>query len=120
MLASSIISAGVAVIVAIGQMEKYFETWILYRTTAEALKREKFLFQNSCAQYSNLSEPDKNRLLVERVEAMTSSENSKFFAFQQQTKEMQQQAGSHGTKARYNNSEQEQSTTTDTKAICSN
>lgn len=38
-----------------------------------------------------MSEPDRNRLLVERVEAMTSSENSKFFAFQQQTREMQQQ-----------------------------
>jgi vacuolar-type H+-ATPase catalytic subunit A/Vma1 len=94
LLAGSIISAGVAIIVAISQMEKYFETWILYRTTAEALKREKFLFQNSCAQYSKLCEPDKNRLLVERVEAMTSSENSKFFAFQQQTREMQQQQGS--------------------------
>ena len=93
LLASSIISAGVAIIIAISQMEKYFETWILYRTTAEALKREKFLFQNGCAQYSNLSEPDKNRLLVERVESMTSSENSKFFAFQQQTREMQQQQG---------------------------
>ncbi|HEY7572904.1 MAG TPA: DUF4231 domain-containing protein [Nitrososphaeraceae archaeon] len=91
LLASSIISAGVAIIIAISQMEKYFETWLLYRTTAEALKRERFLFQNSCAQYSNLSEPDKNRLLVERVEAMTSSENSKFFAFQQQTRVMQQQ-----------------------------
>lgn len=44
-------------------MKKYFETWILYRTTAEALKRENFLFQNS---KSNLSEPDENRLLVER------------------------------------------------------
>jgi uncharacterized protein DUF4231 len=72
-------------------MEKYFETWILYRTTAEALRREKLLFQNDTAPYFNLDEPNKNRRLVERVEAMLSSENSKFFAFQQQTREMQQQ-----------------------------
>ena len=113
LLASSIISAGVAIIIAIGQMEKYFETWILYRTTAEALKREKFLFQNSCAQYSNLSEPDKNRLLVERVEAMTSSENSKFFAFQQQTREVQQQqAPPAQQKQGTTNEQQKQGTTT--------
>ena len=86
LLTTSVISAVVAIIIAFAQMEKYFETWILYRTTGEALKREKFLFQNSCAEYFNLNEPDKNRLLVERVEAMLSSENSKFFAFQQQTR----------------------------------
>jgi hypothetical protein len=91
LLTTSMISAAVAIIIAFTQMEKYFETWILYRTTAEALKREKFLFQNGCAEYFNLSEPDKNRLLVERVETMLSSENSKFFAFQQQTRQQQQQ-----------------------------
>ena len=111
LLASSIISAGVAIIIAISQMEKYFETWILYRTTAEALKREKFLFQNGCAQYSNLSEPDKNRLLVERVESMTSSENSKFFAFQQQTREMQQQQGPMQQKQGTTPEQQKQGTT---------
>jgi hypothetical protein len=87
LLTTSIISAGVTIILAFSQMEKYFETWVLYRTTAEALRREKFLFENNCAVYSNLAEVDKNRLLVERVEAMLSSENSKFFAFQQQTKQ---------------------------------
>jgi Protein of unknown function (DUF4231) len=87
LLATSIISAGVAIVIAFTQLEKYFETWILYRTTAESLKREKFLFQNNCGEYSNLAEVDKNRLLVERVEAMLSSENSKFFALQQQARQ---------------------------------
>ena len=96
LLTTSVISAGVAIIISFSQMEKYFETWILYRTTAESLRREKFLFQNSCANYYNLSEVDKNRLLVERVEAMLSSENSKFFAFQQQIRQLQQQS-SQGT-----------------------
>jgi hypothetical protein len=91
LLTTSLISAAVAIIIAYTQMEKYFETWILYRTTAEALKREKFLFLNSCGEYSHLNGDDKHRLLVERVEAMLSSENSKFFAFQQQTRQLQQQ-----------------------------
>ena len=69
LLATSIISAGVAIVIAFTQLEKYFETWILYRTTAESLKREKLLFQNNCGEYSNLAEVDKDRLLVERVEA---------------------------------------------------
>ena len=99
LLTTSIISAAVAIIIAFTQMEKYFETWILYRTTAEALNREKYLFQNGCAEYSNLSEPVKNKLLVERVEAMLSSENSKFFAFQQQTRQPQQQQAQQETAA---------------------
>jgi hypothetical protein len=94
---SSILGSIITIITAFLQMEKYFDNWILYRTTAESLKREKILFQNNAGEYSNLNESEKNRILVERVEAMLSSENAKFFASQQQsrapltTQETQQQ-----------------------------
>jgi hypothetical protein len=94
---SSILGSIITIITAFLQMEKYFDNWILYRTTAESLKREKILFQNNAGEYSNLNESEKNRILVERVEAMLSSENAKFFASQQQsrapltTQEKQQQ-----------------------------
>ena len=72
-------------------MDAYFETWVLYRTTGEALKRERFLYINSAADYSNLSGEAKDKLLVERVEAMLSSENSKFLSLQQQAKQQSEQ-----------------------------
>src|SRR5919107_1821784 len=83
---SSILGTIITVVTAFMQMEKYFDNWILYRTTAESLKREKILFQNNAGEYSNLNESEKNRILVERVEAMLSSENAKFFASQQQSR----------------------------------
>lgn len=69
LLTTFIISVGVTIIHALTQMEQYFETWILYRTTTEDFRREKFLFENNRAVYSNLAEPAKNRLLVEIVNA---------------------------------------------------
>ena len=91
LLTTAILGSIVTIVAAFSQMEKYFETWILYRTTVEALKREKFLYANDAANYSNLKDEDKNRLLVERVEVLLSSENSKFFALQQQQQIRQQQ-----------------------------
>ena len=83
----------------------------IIQNNCRSSKERKIFFQNSCAHYSNLSEPDKNKLLVERVEAMTSSENSKFFAFQQQTREMQQQQGPTQQKQGTTTEQQKQGTT---------
>ena len=58
---------------------------------AEALKREKFFYINNAADYSALSEAAKLKLLVERIEAMLSSENSKFLSLQQQTRQQSDQ-----------------------------
>ena len=88
---TAILGTIVTIVAAFSQMEKYFETWILYRTTVETLKREKFLYMNDAADYSNLGDIEKNRLLIERVEVLLSSENSKFFALQQQQQRASQQ-----------------------------
>jgi hypothetical protein len=61
---SSIISGIIVVITGLTQLEKYQENWILYRTSAELLKKEKYFFENSTGEYSNLNESDKERLLV--------------------------------------------------------
>jgi len=88
---TAILGAVITIVTALSQMDTYFETWVLYRTTGEALKRERFLYINSAADYSALSGEAKNRLLVERVEAMLSSENSKFLSLQQQAKQQSEQ-----------------------------
>jgi Protein of unknown function (DUF4231)/Protein of unknown function (DUF2795) len=88
---TAILGGVITIVTALSQMDAYFETWVLYRTTGEALKRERFLYMNSAADYSNLSGEAKNKLLVERVEAMLSSENSKFLSLQQQAKQQTEQ-----------------------------
>jgi hypothetical protein len=88
---TAILGTIVTIVAAFSQMEKYFETWILYRTTVENLKRERFLYMNDAADYSNVGDTEKDRLLIERVEALLSSENSKFFALQQQQQRANQQ-----------------------------
>ena len=61
------------------QLLKSQENWVLYRSTAEILKKEKELFLNSVGDYSNIGDENKHKLLVERVESVISSENTKFF-----------------------------------------
>jgi hypothetical protein len=88
---TAILGAIITIVTALSQLDTYFETWVLYRTTAEALKRERFLYLNSAADYSGLPGEAKNKLLVERVEAMLSSENSKFLSLQQQARQQSEQ-----------------------------
>jgi hypothetical protein len=49
------------------------------------------LFLNSAGKYSDLNDNIKNKILVENVEAILSSETSKFFALHQSEKLQQQQ-----------------------------
>jgi hypothetical protein len=87
---SSVISGIIAVSTGITQLEKHQENWILYRTTSELLKKEKFFFENSAGEYSNLDDKEKNKLLVERVESIVSAETSKYFTIHQPEKKGQQ------------------------------
>jgi hypothetical protein len=52
---------------------KFKEKWINYRTTAESLKHEKNLYDNKAGVYSK---EGADKLVVERVEALISKENS--------------------------------------------
>lgn len=54
-------------------INKYHENWIQYRSTAELLKHEKYLYETKSGGYKNCSEPF--NLLVERCESIISSEN---------------------------------------------
>jgi hypothetical protein len=83
---SSIISAIIVVVTGLTQLEKYQENWILYRTSTELLKKEKYFFENNAGEYSNLDEKEKNKLLVERVESIVSAETSKYFTIHQPSK----------------------------------
>lgn len=54
-------------------INKYHENWIHYRTTAELLKHEKYLYETMSGGYKDSS--NAFNLLVERCESIISSEN---------------------------------------------
>ncbi len=58
---SSSLGAVILVVTGISQLEKYHENWIIYRTTQELLKKEKYFFENDVAEYANLDEKAKGR-----------------------------------------------------------
>lgn len=72
--AIGILGIVIAVSAAISAMGKYHEYWIQYRTTAEQLKQEKFMFMTCSGPY----EESEGRFteLVERVEALIAKENA--------------------------------------------
>jgi hypothetical protein len=86
---SSIIGGIIVVVTGLTQLEKYQENWILYRTSAELLKKEEYFFENNVGEYSNLNDVEKNKLLVERVESIVSAETSKYFTLHQPSKKSQ-------------------------------
>ena len=88
---SSILGGIIVVITGLTQLEKYQENWILYRTSAELLKKEKYFFENNVGDYSKGDDSERNRLLVERVETIVSAETSKYFTIHQPEKVQQTQ-----------------------------
>ena len=77
---SSILGGIIVVVTSLIQLHKYQENWILYRTTAELLKKEKYLYLNDAGDYSGLDPSRKKKQLVERIEVIVSSETSRYFA----------------------------------------
>ncbi len=63
----------IAVVSASQSHYKYQENWIQYRTTAEQLKHEKYLFMTGVEPYRS---EDAFQTLVLRVEGLISKENS--------------------------------------------
>jgi len=71
---------GIIVVVSTGAISlfRFNELWTEYRTNAELLKHEKYLYLSSAPPYDR---SDKFKVLVERVERLISSENSRWQEF---------------------------------------
>jgi hypothetical protein len=69
---------GAAVVVVEGflQLNQYQQNWTAYRSTAEALKHEKYLFLAEAGPYAGTESA--RRLLAERVEGLVSQEHAKW------------------------------------------
>jgi Protein of unknown function (DUF4231) len=89
------LGAVVVVVEGIQQLGQYQANWINYRSTAESLKHEKFLYLSGAGPYQG--NDDDKRLLAERTEALISQENTTWTSGQKQvTHQDHQQTGGQG------------------------
>jgi len=65
-------------------LNQYQENWTNYRSTAEALKHEKYVYLGKAAPYADAADP--HALLAERIESLVSQENAKWLVARQDTK----------------------------------
>lgn len=79
----------VAIFEGITAMQKYQELWLQYRMTAEALKREKFLFQTKAGKYHTAQNPFNEFVL--NVETLLAGENASWV--QQMSKKESEEKG---------------------------
>jgi hypothetical protein len=79
-IVTATLGATIALLEGLQQLNQYHQNWITYRSTAEALKHEKFLFLSSAGPYA---ESNPKGLLAERVESLVSQEHSKWTSAQE-------------------------------------
>ncbi len=78
--ATSVAGALIAILEAIQHMNQYSTLWITYRSTAERLKHEKFLFLSAAGPYRGLAESERFVALAERVEEHVSTEHANWIS----------------------------------------
>lgn len=90
----TVITGGLGALIALfeglQQLNQYHQNWITYRSTAEALKHEKYLFLASAGSYATSENP--RTLLAERVESLVSQEHSRWTAATEQVTKDKQNA----------------------------
>ena len=77
-MTTAILGALIALISGVLGLYKFQENWTAYRTTAESLKHEKYLYLTKSEPY-NAENPFK--LFVFRIENLISEENSKWMQY---------------------------------------
>lgn len=84
----------VAAITATLSLYKFQENWLMYRTTCESLKHEKYLFLTRTDPY-HVAEPFP--LLVQRVESLISKENTNWSRYMKKI-DKKEVSNSNGTR----------------------
>lgn len=69
----------IALLEAIQHLNQYSTLWMTYRSTAERLKHEKYLFLSAAGPYRDAPEGERLVQLAERVEEHVSTEHANWF-----------------------------------------
>ncbi len=80
---TGILGVFIVVLEGLQGLYQFHDNWTSYRSTSEALKHEKYLYQAKAGPYKDAANPD--ALLAERVEATVSREHAKWVEVQEQT-----------------------------------
>ena len=75
------LGAAIVVIEGIQQLHQLQTNWILYRSTCESLRHEKYLYLGHAGPYAVAQ--DAHSLLAERIESLVSQEHAKWASGQQ-------------------------------------
>ncbi|NLX40135.1 MAG: DUF4231 domain-containing protein [Methanothrix sp.] len=83
-----LITGGLGVIVVVLEsmqgLYQFQQNWTNYRSTAEGLKHEKFLWLARAGPYKDPDNPSAEAIFAERVEALISTEHAKWVSYQEQ------------------------------------
>ena len=80
---TAVIGAGVVVLECVQQLNQWQHNWITYRSTCEALRHEKYSYIGRSGSYEGIPDEDARRMLVERTEALVSTEHAKWISRQE-------------------------------------
>jgi hypothetical protein len=81
-LATAVLGVLITILEGVLQLNQYQQIWITYRATCEAMKHEKYTYIAKAGVYAGASDP--LAALAERVETISSQENTKWASLQQQ------------------------------------
>jgi uncharacterized protein DUF4231 len=79
----AVLGAAVVVVEGFLQLNQYQQNWIGYRSTAEALKHEKYLFLAGAGPYAGAG--DGRAILAERIEGLISQEHAKWVSAREES-----------------------------------
>ena len=74
----SLAAAVIVLLEGLQHLNQWQENWILYRSTCEGLRNEQLLFNEKAGPYANLRPEAAQRVLAERVGALSLAEHSKW------------------------------------------
>jgi hypothetical protein len=81
---AAILGFGILVAEGTQQLHQFEQHWLQYRSTAEMLKHEKYLFLAAAGPYAETE--NGRRLLAERVESLVSQEHAQWVAAQERSR----------------------------------
>lgn len=87
---AAVLGAVIVVLEGLQHVNQYQSNWVSYRSTAEALKHEKFLYLGRAGPYTTASA---HALLAERIEGLISQENAKWISTREEPTHAQEGQG---------------------------
>ncbi len=92
--ASAVIAAIIAILAGIDKLRQPQANWFNYRANEELLKKEQWMHQFRAGPYRQVKETELDRLLVERVESIISTDIARFIQVENKEEEITEDSSS--------------------------